>query len=78
MAKKWGLKTVSDNSDNVEFRDNHGLINATKEYNEFSDALDAINELAGTLTVIFVKDYMILRWVLTSQHYSQAPKESRS
>jgi hypothetical protein len=33
--------------DNVEFRDNHGLINATKEYDQFSDALDAINELAG-------------------------------
>jgi hypothetical protein len=47
MAIKWGLKTVSDNSDNVEFRDNHGLINATKEYDQFSDALDAINELAG-------------------------------
>ncbi|CAO3665076.1 unnamed protein product [Umbelopsis vinacea] len=46
MAIKYGLKTVTDNSENVAFYDNHGPINATKEYNAFGDALSAINDLA--------------------------------
>lgn len=57
MAIKYGLKTVTDNSENVAFYDNHGPINATKEYNAFGDALSAINDLAGTL----VKNHLCVR-----------------
>jgi hypothetical protein len=58
MAIKYGLKTVTDNSENVAFYDNHGPINATKEYNAFGDALSAVNDLAGTLVkIIFVYVY---------------------
>ncbi|KAI8582497.1 hypothetical protein K450DRAFT_170824 [Umbelopsis ramanniana AG] len=46
MAIKWGLKTVSDNSDNVVFYDNKGPINATDTYNAFWDAYDAANNIA--------------------------------
>jgi polyamine oxidase len=55
LAKKWGLKTVSDNSDNVVFYDNHGPIkdtksvNATDIYNNFWDAYDTANNIASKL-----------------------------
>jgi hypothetical protein len=52
MALKWGLKTVSDNSDNVIFYDNHGPINATDTYNAFWDAYDTANNIASKLVVM--------------------------
>jgi polyamine oxidase len=54
MAKKWGLKTVSDNSDNVAFYNNHGPINATKEYNAFWDAYGTANDIAGKPVIIYI------------------------
>ena len=55
LAIKWGLKTVSDNSDNVAFYDNNGPIkdtksvNATDIYNKFWDAYDTANNIASKL-----------------------------
>ncbi|CAO3672569.1 unnamed protein product [Umbelopsis ramanniana] len=52
LAKKWGLKTVSDDSDNVVFYNNHGPIkdtksvNATDIYNTYLDAYDSANNMA--------------------------------
>ncbi|KAI7878596.1 amine oxidase [Lichtheimia hyalospora FSU 10163] len=45
LRKEHGLKTVANNGDNVIFRDEDGVVNHTKAYNEYNDAYDSIWEL---------------------------------